>query len=254
MLVAGDGTLVGRLCPCKRLSAAFRAVHVAISTPNVSIACDINGSGDYDRIAVSIHTNQTFGSQLERKEFSKRLDMRMKVAYQRIECQQCQVFSPPYLQPKMPSVRHAAPINHPHVAPVVPSNQGVDSEAGRLGIRTTNTIQMATKEWEGGTMELDQMFDRLSRDQVGRLPKYPMPELLLKAMAKRNVSLFEHQVQGIRWLIHQERDEFPSYFKQQGNSWRCLITKCSMNHRPRPVRGGILADDMGLGRFTQVLV
>jgi hypothetical protein len=45
---------------------------------------------------------------------------------------------------------------------------------------------------------LDQMFDDFRLTQTQDLPAYP---IALRA----EVKLFDHQVQGIRWLIHQER-------------------------------------------------
>jgi hypothetical protein len=70
-----------------------------------------------------------------------------------------------------------------------------------------------------------------------------MPTLLNK------VHLFNHQVSGIRWLIHQEKGNIPSYFTETttGNGlprWRCEITSSVFKVRPKAMRGGILADDM----------
>ena len=60
----------------------------------------------------------------------------------------------------------------------------------------------------------------------------------------KNLKLFDYQVQGITWLIHQERrSEIPSWFTQEGpRTWRDKITGSMFSSRPRPVKGGILAD------------
>lgn len=96
---------------------------------------------------------------------------------------------------------------------------------------------------EGQIDFLDEMFDELALKQVELLPDYPIPPLL------SHMQLFDHQKVGIRWLIHQERGEIPSYIEElEANGrklWKCIITKVTMPNKPEPVRGGILADDMG---------
>lgn len=92
----------------------------------------------------------------------------------------------------------------------------------------------------------------LFAEQLASIPDYPMPRLL------ENLHLFDHQVAGIRWLIHQEKQEIPSYITEKrdayGNrKWECAITKTLLHQRPKDLLGGILADDMGLGKTLQTI-
>lgn len=99
---------------------------------------------------------------------------------------------------------------------------------------------MSTVEWEAKRSELDQMFEKAAQEQIANLPDYEMPELL------SHLHLYNHQKNGIRWLVHQERDVVPPYFleKKEGGQrrWQCNITKVVQLAPPAPVRGGILAD------------
>jgi SNF2 family DNA or RNA helicase len=83
----------------------------------------------------------------------------------------------------------------------------------------------------------------LYTEQLAHLPEYPMPELL------DTVHLYDHQIAGIRWLIHQEQETIPSYFSENVSArgrktWKCAITTSTQTQMPKAVRGGIMADDM----------
>ena len=103
-------------------------------------------------------------------------------------------------------------------------------------------IHISTDTWLSQQDELDKMFDKQSDEQLAKVPQYPMPALL------ERVHLFDHQIAGIRWLIHQEESSIPSYFTEQTiagrKSWKCEITTSVLPYKPKAVRGGILADDM----------
>ena len=98
-------------------------------------------------------------------------------------------------------------------------------------------VETASTDWLAAQEELDDMFEEQSKKQLENLPDYPMPPQL------KNLELFDYQEQGIRWLIHQERNEdVPSYFTRKNEGWYCEITPHVVRQKPHPIRGGILAD------------
>lgn len=86
------------------------------------------------------------------------------------------------------------------------------------------------------------MFEKQSDEQLSKIPPYPMPTPLNK------LHLFDHQMAGIRWHIHQEQGNILSYFTEKTIDGRkhskCEITSTVSKSKPKAVRGGILADDM----------
>jgi len=115
-------------------------------------------------------------------------------------------------------------------------------------------VMMSEVEWQSqDTNLLDEMFDKQATEKISKLPPYPMPPLL------SGVRLFDHQQEGIRWLIHKEKGALPTYFEERADpitgrkTWRCTITKCIYRHAPPPVRGGILSDVMGVGKTLQTI-
>ena len=134
-----------------------------------------------------------------------------------------------------------------------------------------------TMDWSKSSKELDAMFDKQSQRQLQDLPPVEIPSQLCS-----NITLFDHQRQGIQWLVRQETaasssSEEPSasssqtktkqsssatttspFFKQvQENGvtkWLCDITQSSQDAPPKPnPKGGILADEMGLGKTLQTI-
>lgn len=110
-------------------------------------------------------------------------------------------------------------------------------------------VDIEEPDWENQHEELEKMFDEQVGSQLSELPKYKMPPELA------HVKLFDYQVAGIRWLVHQELNQgIPSWFTEEGyRTWRDKITSSVWHQRPSPVRGGILADDMGLGKTMQAI-
>lgn len=127
--------------------------------------------------------------------------------------------------------------------------------AGLFENDNDNTIVETTNiTWEGQHEQLDEMFDQQAVARLQGLPNYPMPKQFA------NLTLFDYQKQGIRWLIHQERNEnrVAPWLKEVtllgSKKWKCSITRSVLSRPPNPVCGGILADDMGLGTFLLVVV
>jgi hypothetical protein len=118
------------------------------------------------------------------------------------------------------------------------------TNAPSLTYETEAIVEMTTVNWEVQQKELDAMFDQVHKDQMAGIPEYPLSSHL------HNVTLFDYQLEGIRWLIHQERNQniLPFFTFKPGQGWFCEITKCLMKKKPEPISGRILADDMGLGK------
>lgn len=106
----------------------------------------------------------------------------------------------------------------------------------------TVQVDMEEPDWANQHAELERMFDEQLASQISGLPAYDMPPQL------SHLKLFDYQVAGIRWLIHQERNKgIPSWFTEEGpRAWRDKITGTMFSHRPSPVKGGILADGLCL--------
>jgi len=112
-------------------------------------------------------------------------------------------------------------------------------------------VQTKKLDWKEQQKNLDDMFQNQSKDQLANLPDVEIPVQLTQ-------KLFEHQVQGIQWLVQRERgtQPVPFYKQTQENGkdvWFCEITNSSQSSKPESARGGILADDMGLGKTLQSL-
>ena len=71
-------------------------------------------------------------------------------------------------------------------------------------------------------------------------------------------TLMPHQATGVAWMLSREAAMgLPPFWKQAQEQGRTVyindITNSSQDAPPAPVRGGLLADDMGLGKSLQVL-
>jgi uncharacterized membrane protein YgcG len=121
---------------------------------------------------------------------------------------------------------------------------GAGAGAGSEIIETETYI--STMDWETQQKELDAMFDQVHKDQMADVPEYPLSPYL------KGVKLYDYQIDGIRWLMHQERsDKLPPFFKRMPNrGWFCEITQCILAEKPAAMKGCILADDMGLGKVS----
>lgn len=104
--------------------------------------------------------------------------------------------------------------------------------------------------------EAETMFDNLAKDED--LPAMESnPEVI-------STPLMPHQKQALEFLMTHERDydgeEIPSHslwrskVKDNGQpTWYHVITGLEIYEKPEPVRGGILADMMGLGKTLSIL-
>ncbi|KAK3405376.1 hypothetical protein EUGRSUZ_K01651 [Eucalyptus grandis] len=66
--------------------------------------------------------------------------------------------------------------------------------------------------------------------------------------------LFQHQKEGLGWLVHRENSgELPPFWEERDGEYVNVLTNYRTDKRPEPLRGGIFADDMGLGKTLTLL-
>jgi SNF2 family DNA or RNA helicase len=122
-----------------------------------------------------------------------------------------------------------------------------DEEGG-----TTTTTK--TVDWKKENKEMDKMFDSQAAKQLRDLPPFEMPEGFQK-----HVKFFDHQKDGLRWLLQQETNAPPNPFvrKRQLKGGTVALydrlTRGRIAKAHAPIKGSILADDMGLGKTVQTL-
>jgi hypothetical protein len=114
--------------------------------------------------------------------------------------------------------------------------------AGLADTKSDLQVEMTTVDWEDAHQQLDEMFDQQTENRLEQLPNYSMPPQL------HSLELFDYHKDGIRWLIHQERNEsaLPPFIKEIFPSgqkrWLCTITRAVFLKPPKPICGGVLAD------------
>ena len=137
-------------------------------------------------------------------------------------------------------------------------NFRLSREFGGNGVSASSVmapkVSITTKklDWNQQQKALDEMFDKTLSEQYKDLPDVSIPICL------KDVTLFEHQVLGIKWMIKKEKyggaAPFYKSVKEQGRIMHlCEITNCSQAVPPKPIRGSILCDSMGLGKTLQVI-
>ena len=107
-----------------------------------------------------------------------------------------------------------------------------------------NNVQGEVMDEEEQQAYLDSLFEEQSREKIRALPKKKL-DLDKKKILK--TKLKPHQVDGIRWLIHQERTVqenpfFKQIAKKEHPTFRCSLTGRHIYHPPKPIGGAILAD------------
>mmetsp|Transcript_12803 Transcript_12803/g.15672 ORF Transcript_12803/g.15672 Transcript_12803/m.15672 type:complete len:1060 (+) Transcript_12803:80-3259(+) len=142
------------------------------------------------------------------------------------------------------------------------SSSSASAEMSSSSQTTTPKIEVKTMNWQQQAKELDEMFDKQFENQLRNLPDLNMP------VQFKNLTLFPHQIEGIKWLVQQENKALYSHSNKEEESnhpfykrvveqgrqkWLCEITQCSQLEAPQPIMGSILADEMGLGKTLQTL-
>ena len=111
-----------------------------------------------------------------------------------------------------------------------------DSDDGAVFVETEIV------DWEKESQLLDDMFEEQAREKLANLPNIEMPPQF-----RPSVELFQHQIDGIRWLAAQEQGrELSPFVRQQTlkngtDAHYCRLTRRRL-HVIEPVQGSILAD------------
>ena len=131
----------------------------------------------------------------------------------------------------------------------------------KTGIRKPQSSQATygvARTQEDILRDATDMFDSLSR-KAENLPEMDADTNLILT------PLMSHQKQALHFLMEHERYEqdttedgsdfslWKSRVSNKGTIWYNIITNHELAHQPEPVRGGILADMMGLGKTLSIL-
>jgi len=91
--------------------------------------------------------------------------------------------------------------------------------------------------------DMDLMFEKQAREKLADVPEYEMP-----SQFRPGLTLFDHQKEGICWLIHQERSGGAEAFYTEikcangQKAWICNISNKVQLIPPKRAKGSILAD------------
>mmetsp|Transcript_48711 Transcript_48711/g.54492 ORF Transcript_48711/g.54492 Transcript_48711/m.54492 type:complete len:756 (-) Transcript_48711:139-2406(-) len=110
-----------------------------------------------------------------------------------------------------------------------------------------------TVDWKKENKEMDKIFESQAAKQLKDLQPFVMPEGFQK-----QIKFFDHQKDGLRWLIKQETNAPLNPFVRErqikdGRAFYDRLTRGRLTQAHAPVKGSILADDMGLGKTMQTL-
>ncbi|KAH9616717.1 hypothetical protein KSS87_005918 [Heliosperma pusillum] len=103
-----------------------------------------------------------------------------------------------------------------------------------------------------GVKSVDEIF-KLVDENVGRKEGLSAAKLV---PPKEVVvpELFEHQKEGLGWLVDRENSEdLPPFWEEKDGNFVNVLTNYQTSVRPEPLKGGIFADDMGLGKTLTLL-
>ena len=126
------------------------------------------------------------------------------------------------------------------------------------GARSSHTIVNAASVPED---VLDKLFEQLKLKPRGESVVDPFDAARAPALRSE---LFEHQAVAVAWMLNREQrpdstsaNGLPAFWEKRVEAgaevYFNTITNSSSTTKPVPVRGGVLADDMGLGKSIQML-
>jgi hypothetical protein len=100
------------------------------------------------------------------------------------------------------------------------------------------------KGWKTNQRELDTLFDKQNETKYDGIPAFVYPKGL-----KNEISLYQYQHDGIRWLLHQQTaDRIPPFWTERMLDharnkpwWYCTLTRKMQTDTPKSSMGSILA-------------
>ncbi|KAG8445328.1 hypothetical protein GDO86_010206 [Hymenochirus boettgeri] len=96
-------------------------------------------------------------------------------------------------------------------------------------------VQMTVEQLK---TEFDKLFEDLKEDDK---------TCELEPSKTVGTRLLSHQKQALSWMVSRENsEELPPFWEERNNMYFNTLTNFAEKQRPENVRGGILADDMGL--------
>ena len=102
------------------------------------------------------------------------------------------------------------------------------------------TVVTKRLDWNKQQQALDKMFDKELEAQYKDLPNVNMPSCF------KGITLFDYQIQGIKWLLKKEAGATAPFYKsvKEGGKqmYLCEITQSSQSQPPSPIKGSILCD------------
>jgi SWI/SNF-related matrix-associated actin-dependent regulator of chromatin subfamily A3 len=119
-----------------------------------------------------------------------------------------------------------------------------------VGFGLSEAMVVKEKNKKSGLKSLDEIFKLVDENvnKKGKLGALEPPKEVIKSQ------LFEHQKEGLWWLVNRENSgELPPFWEEKDGEFVNVLTNYHTNRRPEPLRGGIFADDMGLGKTLALL-
>ncbi|XP_042457247.1 putative SWI/SNF-related matrix-associated actin-dependent regulator of chromatin subfamily A member 3-like 1 [Zingiber officinale] len=99
-----------------------------------------------------------------------------------------------------------------------------------------------------GSKSVDEIFALVRKVDEGKFaPLEPPKDIILS-------ELFEHQKEGLGWLVGRENSsDLPPFWEARNGTFVNVLTNHETSERPETLKGGIFADDMGLGKTLTLL-
>ncbi|SMR62739.1 unnamed protein product [Zymoseptoria tritici ST99CH_3D1] len=146
----------------------------------------------------------------------------------------------------------------PVLNPQMPKNYGPAVGGTSSTTRVSGTVTYVVRTAEEMRSQASMMFDKIMDDS--KLPGMEADSAIIRT------PLMDHQKKGLHFLVDHERasseykdvKELPSHSlwlpSDNGrNTWYHIITGHEVREMPEEIRGGILADVMGLGKTLSIM-
>ena len=84
---------------------------------------------------------------------------------------------------------------------------------------------------------------------------YHISKILIIFQQAIKTNMFSHQKQALAWMISRENvEELPPFWVEESkNAFKNSLTNFTSHTKPQNFLGGILADDMGVGKTLSII-